>query len=671
MRLFFYLMFTFLSTVLHYASAAEKELIEVGEIATCTSSISTATSTSTPSGYFTNLMTTRYWPARWTCGTWSDWEGWLYISSDISIFLAYFSIPFILIWYIRKRDLGRAKWIVTLFIVFIGLCGFTHAIDALMFWVPVYRLSGFTKLLTGIASVGTAIVLGFVFPEALKYRSPADMQAEINKRRQLQELFELFVKHSPGAIAMFDMDMKYLMVNDNWIKDYGLDKEELIGRSHYDVFPSIPGMNSWKTFHQRALNGEIIKNDQDSFFHNGNEVFLRWQLHPWRTEKGKIGGIIMFTELITERVQLKEELEENKKTSYKQLEVIEDISDVAKIGTWNMFPEANLVEWSSIIYDIHEMERGAAVDYETVLGFYHPQDRIKLQKAIKNTLSAEATWDLELRLVLGEKEKWVRAIGQPLYDKGIVIGLDGLLQDIDVSKRTEASLTKTNQQLALVNEELGAFTYSVSHDLRAPLRIINGFSETLKEDFHDILPDEGKRFLSRIVANSQKMGKLIDDLLAFSRMTRREEKPTQLDLNTMIRELVNEVFSDSVNFISISPLPQVYGDQSMIRQVLQNLISNAVKYSRYEKKPQIEIGSYEQNQDTVIYVKDNGVGFDDRFISKLFGIFQRLHGEEEFEGTGVGLALCQKIISRHNGKIWAESQLGEGATFFFSLKNSR
>jgi signal transduction histidine kinase len=225
-------------------------------------------------------------------------------------------------------------------------------------------------------------------------------------------------------------------------------------------------------------------------------------------------------------------------------------------------------------------------------------------------------------------------------------------------------------QLELVNKELEAFSYSVSHDLRTPLRAISGYSIMLKEDYEEKLDAEGKRIIGNVIANARMMGQLIDDLLAFSRLGKKELVSTQIDMQSLATNVVNELLQHDLEKdyqISIGLLPSIEADQGMIKQVLINLLSNAIKYSSKETRPEIEIGSKDEETRTIYYVKDNGVGFDMAYAGKLFGVFQRLHSQEEFEGTGVGLALVKRIIDKHKGEVWAEGLENMGATFYFSL----
>jgi len=225
-------------------------------------------------------------------------------------------------------------------------------------------------------------------------------------------------------------------------------------------------------------------------------------------------------------------------------------------------------------------------------------------------------------------------------------------------------------QLERVNKELEAFSYSVSHDLRTPLRAVSGYSIMLKEDYEDKLDAEGKRIIGNIISNARMMGKLIDDLLAFSRLGKKELTSTKVDMQLLAISVVNELLQENLEKdykINIGILPPIEADPGMVKQVLMNLLSNAIKYSSKKAEPEIEIGSEDEETRTLYYVRDNGVGFDMAYAGKLFGVFQRLHSQDEFEGTGVGLALVKRIIDKHNGEVWADGKENIGATFYFSL----
>jgi light-regulated signal transduction histidine kinase (bacteriophytochrome) len=233
----------------------------------------------------------------------------------------------------------------------------------------------------------------------------------------------------------------------------------------------------------------------------------------------------------------------------------------------------------------------------------------------------------------------------------------------------ENKIVERTKELEVAIKELEAFSYSVSHDLRAPLRSIDGYSRVLIEDYGNKLDEEGIRTLRIITKNALRMGQLIDDLLSFSRIGKQSLIKVNLDMNAITQYVAEDVKSQQKRDvqINIQPMLGIQGDSSMLKQVLENLISNAIKYSTKKDKPIVEIGSYKDNGSNVYFVKDNGAGFDMQYYDKLFGVFQRLHSNHEFEGTGVGLALVHRIITKHGGTVWAQAKVDEGATFYFSL----
>jgi light-regulated signal transduction histidine kinase (bacteriophytochrome) len=250
--------------------------------------------------------------------------------------------------------------------------------------------------------------------------------------------------------------------------------------------------------------------------------------------------------------------------------------------------------------------------------------------------------------------------------------------DITERKHREEEIRSLNQELLkrsteleVTNKELEAFAYSVSHDLRAPLRHVAGYAEMLQKSAAPVLNDKGQRYMTVILESAKKMGKLIDDLLAFSRMGRAEARRTMVSLDQLVKEILNDVqpeTNDRAIVWKIDALPLCYGDRSMLRLVLVNLISNAIKFTRQRARAEIEIGCAGGDTDeVVVFVKDNGTGFDMKYAHKLFGVFQRLHHANEFEGTGIGLATVQRIIHRHGGKVRAEGAVDQGSTFYFSL----
>lgn len=257
--------------------------------------------------------------------------------------------------------------------------------------------------------------------------------------------------------------------------------------------------------------------------------------------------------------------------------------------------------------------------------------------------------------------------------------LGSVVEWLDVTERNlkEFQINRLNQdleenirKLEYANRELEAFSYSVSHDLRAPIRGIDGFTKIMLEDYSSVLEPEALRLLNVIATNSKFMGQLIDDLLAFYRVSKLEPKSDSINMKHMVSdsiEIINQEYGSRGPIVEISELPPVKGDASMLKQVWLNLISNAYKYSSKSQNPFVEIGFLNGEGNRTFFVKDNGVGFDDQYSHKLFKVFQRLHSNEEFAGTGIGLAIVDRIVQRHGGKVWAEGKMGQGATFYFTI----
>lgn len=244
-------------------------------------------------------------------------------------------------------------------------------------------------------------------------------------------------------------------------------------------------------------------------------------------------------------------------------------------------------------------------------------------------------------------------------------------QEANVTLHTlNDNLKQSTIKLENLNKELETFSYSVSHDLRAPLRAIYGFSKIILEDYEEKLDENGKSVLRTIYSNAQKMGQLITDILNFSRISRREFKRVKINMNLLIREVIDEfknTLPEKKHIFTVTDVPNALGDYIMLKEVWRNLVSNAIKFSSIKEKPIIEIGAFESHGEQTYFIKDNGVGFDMKYKGMLFEIFQRLHSEQDFEGTGVGLSIVKRIIEKHRGRVWGEGEVGKGATFYFTL----
>jgi PAS domain S-box-containing protein len=315
-------------------------------------------------------------------------------------------------------------------------------------------------------------------------------------------------------------------------------------------------------------------------------------------------------------------------------------------------------------------------DHKIINSGYHSKEFIR---NLWVTIANAKIWRGELK----NKAKdgtiyWVDTTIVPFLDEqGKPYQYAAIRADITPRKAAEKELKLLNDELEKRvkerTEDLESFSYSVSHDLRAPLRAVNGYARMFKIKFGTKFDEEANRLLNNIVNNATRMGQLIDDLLTFSRLGRREMTRMNIPMHEIVSNLCRELKAEQVNRnieFNIRELPSVKADNIGMKQVWLNLVSNAIKYTRLKEKAIIEIGSEIKGDDIIYYIKDNGAGFDMRYVNKLFNIFQRLHSEDEFEGTGIGLAIVQRIMNKHGGKVWAESILNEETIFYFSLNKA-
>jgi PAS domain S-box-containing protein len=323
-----------------------------------------------------------------------------------------------------------------------------------------------------------------------------------------------------------------------------------------------------------------------------------------------------------------------------------------------------------------------AVDASSYLRLTHPEDVPEILRTVEVSRQGLSLWRQQWRSTVPELgEIWLEAHSMPVREADGTTTWHGTLSDVTERRRIDEQLRELNTnlerrvaqrtaELEAANRELEAFSYSVSHDLREPLRAINGFAKALLQDYGATLPPQAQHFLDNIRQGALRMGQLIDDLLALSRLSRQPLKRRPLDVRKLVEDCVKRlapVYPTST--VTLGALPSCEADPGLIEQVFTNLLSNAFKYSRKNPAPAIHIESHQDSaQRTVYSVRDNGTGFNMKYAGKLFQVFQRLHRSGEFEGTGVGLAIVQRIISRHGGRVWAEAEPGRGATFFFTLE---
>lgn len=489
-------------------------------------------------------------------------------------------------------------------------------------------------------------------------------EAAVMALQQREENLRLFIEHSPAALAMFDRDMRYLAVSRRWIKDYRLADSNILGQSDYDIFPDIP--DRWKEEHRRGFTGEVVRADEDCFERmDGSVQWLRREIRPWYTSDGGTGGIVIFSEDITDRKRAEAALKKGE-------ERLRLAMDAAKAGAWEWDLRTNENFWSDELWPLYGLEpHSCEASYEAWLETVHPYDRAAVEQAVQETSSTGVELNAEWRVFDPKgRERWLMSRGRPVYDDhGQAVSYIGIVMDITERKLAEHELSKTIVDLERSNKELEQFAYVASHDLQEPLRMVASYTQLLAERYEEQLDDKAKKFIEYAVDGAVRMQRLILDLLTFSRVTTSGSKFQLVDSNVALGMAIaglGESIRESDALVTNDELPQVMADQTQLAQVFQNLISNAIKF-RDQKPPLIHISARADGPNWLFSVEDNGIGIDLQYKDKIFVIFQRLHTREEYPGTGIGLALCQRIVNRHGGEIWFDSNPGKGSTFYFTI----
>jgi PAS domain S-box-containing protein len=512
------------------------------------------------------------------------------------------------------------------------------------------------------------------------YRDVTDRKEAEAKLRSERSLLRTLIDNLPDYIYVKDTASRHILNNKANVELIGgRDEAETLGKTAIDFV----GFAVAQPYHEDdqyvfTTGNPILDREEITFSKTGELKHLLTTKVPLRDSSNNIVGLVGISRDITKQKQIEIDL---RNSNY----FLESAQRVGKIGHWiSEIDKTGKLIWSAEtcrIFGLMPEEFNGSL--ETFFSFVHPDDIDALNAASENAVKNDSIFSIDHRIILRDNTiKWVHEQGETNYDdKGNPIQLIGIVQDITERKQAENEIVQLNteleervrvrtEQLQVANKEMEAFTYSVSHDLRSPLRIIDGYAQILVEDYTSQLDNEGEKTLGVIMSNAKKMGQLIDDLLNFSRIGRAEIKKSQVNMKNLVIETLHELEQSGITIpqrITVSDLPAARCDSNLIKHVWVNLLSNAIKYSSAKAEPQIEIGVKNEHNKTVYFVKDNGAGFDMEYYHKLFGVFQRLHSHHEFSGTGVGLAIVQRIITRHGGTVWAEARVNEGATFSFTL----
>ncbi|MFZ5496059.1 MAG: PAS domain S-box protein [Verrucomicrobiota bacterium] len=498
--------------------------------------------------------------------------------------------------------------------------------------------------------------------------------------RSSQHLLQAIIDNSTAVIYVKDLEGRYLLLNRRYEELFHVGRKQLAGKTDYDVFPAAVA-DAFRAFDRQVLAaGKALEAEEIAPHADGPHTYLSIKC-PLFDAEGKPYAVCGISTDITERKQAEERLQAS----------LKDVNDLkaaldehAIVAITNPQGRITYVNDKFCAISKYRREELLGQDHRIINSGHHPKEFIRDLWA---TIARGRVWKGELKNRAKDGSiYWVDTTIVPfLKADGKPYQYVAIRADITQRKLVEEEIRRLNQelearvaqrtsQLEAANKELEAFSYSVSHDLRAPLRHIDGFAGLLLKTDSQTVSERGKRHLTNIADSAKQMGRLIDDLLVFSRMGRADMNIAEVNLSSMVEETIRslqpEVQQRKVVWQK-GPLPTVQADPPMLRQVFVNLLSNAVKYTRPRNPAVIEIGSQEGSSEVVIHVRDNGVGFEMAYADKLFGVFQRLHRAEDFEGTGIGLANVRRIVIRHGGRTWAEGRPDAGATFYFSLPKSR
>jgi PAS domain S-box-containing protein len=630
------------------------------------------------------------------CYLWNPGLVWLHVISDSLIAISYFTIPFTLLWFVRKRRDLPFSWMFVLFGAFIVACGATHVMEMWNLWHAQYWLAGVLKAVTAVASVGTAILLVRLVPQALELPNLSDwaranvaLESEIHERRELEIDLRMSESRFREQAELLDLTHDAIIVRN--LRDeitywnhgaeelYGWRVEEILGKMPQDllqtVYPKAAGEIEAETREQGSWEGELTHSRRDG---SVVTVSSRWVLR--RDVQGNPTGILESNRDISAKRDAEESRrqseERNRLNEIRFRLLIAAVKDYAIIS---LDADGLVTSWNS---GAESLKGYAAAEMmgQHVSRLYRKED-IELGKLDDELRQAAAVGQVEgegWRVRKDGSQFWAEVVTSALRDSGgELIGFVKIDRDITArraaAKEIQAlnlELTQRVNELGGVNRELESFSYSVSHDLRSPLRHVDGFARILKEEHSSKMAPEAMVYVDRILTAATRMGQLIDDLLNLAKIGRLELRRERAQIAGLVKQAIAELPPETKERNIewwVEPLPELNCDARLLKLIFTNLLSNAVKFTRNQANAVIEVGSRVANGRPVIFVRDNGVGFDMQYADKLFGVFQRLHRQEDFEGTGVGLATVQRIVRRHGGEIWAESRVNSGTTFFFTL----
>ncbi|MDX5320659.1 MAG: PAS domain-containing protein, partial [Bacteroidota bacterium] len=457
----------------------------------------------------------------------------------------------------------------------------------------------------------------------------------------------IFVEQAPSAIAMFDREMRYLAASKKWLSDYHIEHLNVIGMSHYEVFPEIG--DDWKQIHRECLEGAINTCDEASFEReDGTMQWISWDVRPWHNHDGSIGGIVMNTANLT---PYKESIRERLRIE----EILEKTNDVARIGTWEVDLVKQKITWSKTTKSIHEVPADFEPNLEKGIEFYREGwSRELIIKAVDEGIKNGTPWDHELQLVTAKGNIiWVRAIGQAEYENGQVVRLIGMFQDISLIKNSEIRLNTMLDISTDQNDRLRNFAHIVSHNLRSHSGNINMMLDLFKDSHPEMVEDEMVNMLVISANNLKETIAHLNDVVLMTAMVEDSLVPISLkkSVDAAINQLAADFKKSNVQIENgIEESDQVMAIQAYMDSILINLLSNAIKYRREEADSFVKLWTEKQEDWTILHIEDNGLGIDlKRYADKIFGMYKTFHGNED--ARGIGLFITKNQIEARGGTI--------------------
>jgi PAS domain S-box-containing protein len=502
-----------------------------------------------------------------------------------------------------------------------------------------------------------------------------DLKRAEEALRQASLYTRSLIEASLDPLVTISREGKITDVNQATEKPTGVAREDLIGSDFSNYFTEPARARDG---YQKVFAEGFVQDYPLAIRHTSGKVMeVLYNATVFRNAAGEVDGVFAAARNVTDLNRTQQELRLNRE----RLALAQKAGHAGNFD-WDMRNNINI--WTPEVEELHGLAPGEfGGTFEDWEALVVPEDLATAKAGIESSvLTGEFSGEWRIRRKNDGQIRWILARAKILRDdSGQPTRMIGINLDVTDRKRAEEEVRRLNQeleqrviqrtaQLEAANKELEAFTYSVSHDLRAPLRHISGFSKLLTEEYGSTLAPEAQHHLQRIQEGTRRMGLLVDDLLNLGRIGRHEVTLQVTGLNSVVNETLADLKAECEGRQlewKIGSLPFVECDPALMKQVFQNLLSNAVKFTRPRSQAVIEVGQQDQDGTAVVFVRDNGVGFNMKYADKLFGVFQRLHRPEDFEGTGVGLATVQRIIQKHGGRIWAEAELDKGATFYFSL----